>query len=157
MFRKPHPESGPEPAAGSPAEPERPARRVTDVPANQLTTLGSLRIKGAISGGDSVDLAGALEGDVEVEGLVRVRETARLEGSIKADQIVIEGEVKGESLIARHKVELRSHARVRADIDAATVAVADGSFFQGRIQMREGGAGQLSFREKRRRPAGEDG
>jgi cytoskeletal protein CcmA (bactofilin family) len=145
MFKKPRPE--PEPAQAPPAP--RPSRRVTDVPKDELTTLGTLRIKGNVSGGDSVDLAGVLEGDTEVEGLVRVREGARVKGSIKATQIVVEGEVNGESLVAQDKVELRTHAKVRACIDATTLAVADGSFFQGTVNMREGGAGQVSFREKR--------
>ena len=46
MFRKPRPEPEPEP------ELERPSRRITDVAAGQLTTLGTLRIKGNVSGGN---------------------------------------------------------------------------------------------------------
>jgi cytoskeletal protein CcmA (bactofilin family) len=138
---EPPPEPVPEP---------RPARRFTDTAAGQTTTLHSgLRIVGQLSGKNSVDLGGALEGDSEIEGLFRVRETARVKGSIEADQVLIEGEVEGEQILARQKVVLGPRAKVRADIDTASLALAEGSFLDGRVHMREGGAGPVSYQERR--------
>jgi cytoskeletal protein CcmA (bactofilin family) len=126
-------------------------RRFTDVASDELTLIGAgLRIEGDIEGEDAVDLAGKLEGDVEVGGLVRIREEGRVKGSIKADNVLVEGEVKGESIVSRNKIELRSRARVEADIDAATLAIGEGSFLQGHVHMREGGAGHLPFKERRK-------
>ena len=56
-----------------PAPEPRPARRFTDTAAGQTTILrAGLRIVGPLSGKDSVDLGGSLEGDSEIEGLFRV-------------------------------------------------------------------------------------
>ncbi len=146
MFRKPPP---PPP----PPEPPRPARRFTDTTEGHTTFLGAgLRLVGDLKGGDSVVLGGVLEGNVAVEGLCHVRERARMSGAIRARQVLLEGEVEGRSIVADEKVELRSQAKVRADIQAASIAIAEGSFFEGQILMRTGGAGHLSFQEKRKRP-----
>jgi cytoskeletal protein CcmA (bactofilin family) len=137
--------------APSEPEPPRPARRFTDPDESTVTILAAgLRIVGDLRGADSVDLSGTLEGDAEVDGFFRVREAGRVNGSIKADRVLVEGEVHGESILARGKVELGARARVKADIDAATLAMGEGCFLQGRVHMREGGAGQVAFKERRK-------
>ncbi len=72
-------------------------------------------------------------------------------GTVTASDAVIEGELQGH-LVVRGRVELRATAKVRADVTARTVAIADGCFFDGRIHMTGSGApGQpTSFREWRR-------
>jgi cytoskeletal protein CcmA (bactofilin family) len=133
-----------------PAPEPRPARRFTDTTAGQTTILrAGLRIVGPLSGEDSVDLGGSLEGDSEIVGLFRVRETARVKGNIVADQVLIEGEVEGEQILARQKVVLGPRARVRADIETASLALAEGSFLDGRVHMTEGGAGPVAYHERR--------
>jgi len=139
---EPPPEPVPEP---------RPARRFTDTATGQTTTAlrSGLRIVGQLSGEDSVDLGGALEGDSEIKGLFRVRETARVKGNIVADQVLIEGQVEGDQILARDKVVLGPRAKVRADIETASLALAEGSFLDGRVHMREGGAGPVAYQERR--------
>ncbi|MEE8524219.1 MAG: polymer-forming cytoskeletal protein, partial [Thermoanaerobaculia bacterium] len=59
---------------------------------------------------------------------------------------------------AQKKAELRSKCKVEGDLAAKTIAIAEGSFFEGRIQMSgkvPGAPQQTSFREKRDQPAGE--
>jgi cytoskeletal protein CcmA (bactofilin family) len=143
------PPTGAEPPPEPVLEP-RPVRRFTDTAAGRTTTLHSgLRIVGQLSGMDSVDLSGTLEGDSEIVGLFRVRETARVKGNIVADQVLIEGEVEGDQILARQKVVLGPRAKVRADIETTSLALAEGSFLDGRVHMREGGAGPVSYQERR--------
>jgi len=133
----------------TPPEP-RPARRFTDTAAGQTTILrAGLRIVGPLSGKDSVDLGGSLEGDSEIVGLFRVRDTARVKGNIVADQVLVEGEVEGDKILARQKLVLGPRAKVRADIETASLALAEGSFLDGRVHMTEGGAGPVSYQERR--------
>ena len=63
----------------------------------------------------------------------------------------IEGELQGP-LTVSGKVELRSTARVRGSIQAGSVALAEGCYFEGHIHMEAGpdGGGPTSFQEKRR-------
>jgi cytoskeletal protein CcmA (bactofilin family) len=144
MFRKQ--EAAP-PAAPEPA----PARRFTDRQHHATIILAGLRIEGDIDGDDSVEIGGALKGNVRIGGLCRVREKGRVEGSIRARQVLIEGEVDGKDVKARERLELRSHARVMADLEAASVALAEGCEFHGQIRMSGGGgaAAATTFTEKR--------
>jgi cytoskeletal protein CcmA (bactofilin family) len=148
MFGKP--QRPPEPPA--PPEPP-PSRRFTDraVPPETVVARGIV-IRGEIRGEDSVELAGTLEGDATIGGLLHVSETARLTGAISAQDVVVEGTVSGK-IAARGKVEMRHVAKVSADVEAGTIAIAEGCVFEGHVRM-EGGAGTTgqvaSFRERRR-------
>ena len=58
--------------------------------------------------------------------------------------------------MVRGRVELTATSHVRADIDAATVAIAEGCMFDGRVHMGGGeaqplAASTVTFREKRKR------
>jgi cytoskeletal protein CcmA (bactofilin family) len=140
------------PAAPKPAA-DAPARRFTDTVVG-ATTLGTLRVVGSITGKDCVRIGGRVEGPIELEGLLHIAEGAHVTGTVSADGVVIDGEVAGR-LIVRGRVELSATARVRAEIHAATVAIAEGCFFDGRIHMggdqADGSGGPTTFREKRRR------
>ena len=116
-------------------------------------------IKGDLSGGDPVDIAGVLEGHSSVTGLYRVRQGARVVGNVTATSIVIEGELSGEKLVGE-KVEIGASARVHANVRARLVAIAEGAFFDGQVHMegRDAPIAPMAFTEKRkdRRPDGQD-
>ena len=153
MLRRPSSSSTSAPDVDSnPAEPAQ-GRRFTDLATGGSIFGPKLHIRGSITGSDAVEIAGQVEGPIEVEGLLHVAEGARVTGSVSATDAVIEGELQGR-LAARGRVELRASAKVRADVHATTVAIAEGCFFDGRIHMGSGGEGERGpthFREKRRR------
>lgn len=144
--------TGPEAMFKKQPPPEPPlARRFTDA-ACYATSIGpGLRIKGELIGAESVELEGSFEGSLAVQGLCHLHERARVSGRIAAGDVLVEGEVEGR-IFARGKVELSATARVRAEIRAHAVAIAEGSFFDGRIRMdgAEAPVPHTSFREKRR-------
>jgi cytoskeletal protein CcmA (bactofilin family) len=130
-----------------------PARRFTDSVDRYATVIGpSTSIRGELTGGDSVDLAGTLEGDSRVEGHFRVREGARVSGRIEAASLLVAGEIKAPALVAE-KIEVRASARVEGDLHARVIAIAEGAVFEGGVHMRggEAGSGPTSFKEQRRR------
>jgi cytoskeletal protein CcmA (bactofilin family) len=119
------------------------------------TVIGpSTRVVGDLSGEDAVEIGGTVDGSVVTEGLCRIQKDAQLRGSVRARDVVVAGSVEGD-VTARHKVELTGVARVDGDLDAQTVAMAEGCHFDGRIHMTGGGGGgvQVSFQEKRRNRA----
>src|SRR5215470_19916577 len=109
-------------AAAATAPEPSPTRRFTDVPRVGSTFGPRLHIHGSITGMDAVEIAGQVEGPIEVDGLLHVTETARITGPVTATHAVIEGELQGR-LTARGRVELCATAKVRADVHAATVAI----------------------------------
>jgi cytoskeletal protein CcmA (bactofilin family) len=108
-----------------------------------------LTIRGELTGAESVDLHGTLEGPLTTEGFCRIHESGCLRGRLAAMDVVVEGELLGD-IVAQGKVELGARARVKADIRARAIAIAEGCFFDGQIHM-EAGLEHVRFREKRKR------
>jgi cytoskeletal protein CcmA (bactofilin family) len=124
------------------------ARRFTDAVDLNTTVIGpGTRVTGELNAEGPVDVAGTLEGDTHVAGHCRIREGARVVGRLEAHTLVVEGQVDGPAVVA-DKVEIGKSARVRSNIEARVVAIADGAFFEGAVRMDEPGA-PVSFREKR--------
>ncbi len=125
------------------------SRRFTDTSNGDSTVIGQgIHVKGEITGPASIEVWGSLEGKAGTEGLLWVREGGEVNGEIAATNVVVEGQVQG-SIHAQDKVELRATCKVEGDLAAQTVAIAEGSFFEGRIQMSGAKAGKMSFKEKR--------
>jgi cytoskeletal protein CcmA (bactofilin family) len=124
------------------------ARRFSDPHELTTTVPESVTIRGEITGSESVDLLGTLEGPLTTEGFCHIHEGGSLRGRLRATDVIVEGELLGD-IVARGKVELGANARVKADIRARAIAIADGCFFDGQIHM-EGDEERVRFREKRR-------
>jgi len=111
--------------------------------------------KGEISGRAGVRIAGEVQGDIRSEGLVWVEETAKVKGDIFCAYIILEGELEGNIGPALH-VELRAKARMRGNIQTQLLAVADGSFFEGQVNMPTPEAEPVRFTEKRQPSPGKN-
>ena len=100
-----------------------------------MTVIGrDTRFLGNLESSDPVDIRGVLEGDCRTSAHCIVREGARVLGNIDAVALVVAGEVEA-GLLQADKVEVRASARVLATIRARVVAIADGAFFQGEIEI----------------------
>jgi cytoskeletal protein CcmA (bactofilin family) len=123
-------------------------RRFSDP--HELTTSvpEGLTIRGEVSGSESVVLQGTLLGPLTTAGFCHIHESGSLRGQLSATDVIVEGELLG-NIVARGKVELGANARVKADIRARAIAIADGCFFDGEIHM-EGDEERVRFQEKRR-------
>ena len=124
------------------------ARRFSDPHEPKTSVPEGLTIRGEVSGSESVELLGTLEGPLTTEGFCHVHESGRLRGHLSATDVIVEGELEG-NIVARGKVELGASARVKADIRAQAIAIADGCYFDGQIHM-EGGEERVRFQEKRK-------
>jgi cytoskeletal protein CcmA (bactofilin family) len=132
--------------------PEERARRFTDAVDVNATVIGpGTRVKGELVTQGPVDLAGFLDGDARVEAHLRVRPGGRITGRLEAKSLVVEGEVTGPSVTAE-RIEIGATARVRSNIRARVVTLAEGAFFEGDVRMDDTGAPStpITFTEKRR-------
>jgi cytoskeletal protein CcmA (bactofilin family) len=125
------------------------ARRFSDPHEPTTSIPEGLSIRGEVTGAESVELLGSLDGPLTTEGFCHVHEQGSLRGRLVAGDVLVEGELQG-GIEAKGKVELGAKARVKADIRARAIAIADGCFFDGQIHM-EGGEEQVRFQEKRKR------
>ena len=66
--------------------------------------------------------------------MVWVDKTGRIEGTVAARKVIIEGEINGNIESADH-VELRSNGRMIGDINAGKITVAQGCCFDGQAKI----------------------
>ena len=129
---------------------QRPRRFSDDLEGPRGIIPHGLRVEGNISGEGHLEVQGEVIGEISTDGLVLIGADGRLQGDLSAAGAVVEGRMVGK-IAAQGKVELRASSHVQADIQAQGVALAEGSFFEGKIHML-GGSDRLpvTFKEKRR-------
>lgn len=123
-----------------------PSPRVTPAKAPEPSTAGERgnklthvargsRIKGLISGSTEVFIEGEVEGEIQLDGRLVVGRQGKVLGNVKARAIEVAGHVAG-NLHGLDRVELGASASLEGDVLAPRVLIAEGAFFQGRIEMK---------------------
>jgi cytoskeletal protein CcmA (bactofilin family) len=128
------------PRVEPPPRPEPP--RVAPVAAMTTPTVSrkesliaaDLMIEGKIEGGGSVRIAGNFKGDVNVQGDLTIEAGAKLTGSVRADKVVIAGELEG-NVIGASSIDLQQSGVVVGDLKARSLAVAAGATMRGKAEF----------------------
>jgi len=124
-------------------------RRLEDKVQSSCSVIASKSsIQGNIKSQDDLLISGKLKGDIECTGLVRIGREGLIQGNILSRFIIIEGHVKGDIKEAE-QIELRENGQVVGNIFTKSLAMAEGSVFQGKINMTEKGSEPIHFVEKR--------
>jgi cytoskeletal protein CcmA (bactofilin family) len=93
-----------------------------------------LTIEGKIQGSGHVRIAGHFNGDVQVEGNLTIDPGAKLTGQVRANTVVVGGELEG-NIDAASRVELLETGMLTGDLKAASLTVAAGSRMRGRVEF----------------------
>lgn len=109
------------------------------------TILGrSMLLKGDLSGREDLLIEGQFEGSVTLaEHCLTVGPNGQVKGEIQARQVVVQGAVNG-NITAREKIEIRKSGRVVGDLVAAGIAIEDGAYFKGSIDIVREQAGEAA-------------
>ncbi len=92
-------------------------------------------IKGEITFDNGVRVDGRIEGKINSTGLLAISKGGKVEAAeVQAGNIVVEGEVVG-NLRATERIELRQSARLKGDLWAAKLLVAEGATFTGQCHV----------------------
>jgi len=111
--------------------PSRPAA-VAD---NKESVLAAgLTIEGKIEGSGNVRVAGNFKGDVHVQGNLTIEQGAKITGSVRANTVVVGGELEG-NIDAATRVELLQTGVLNGDLKAGSLTVAAGSRMRGRAEF----------------------
>lgn len=89
-----------------------------------------IAIEGKIEGSGHVRIAGRFKGDVNVHGDLTIEPRANVAGSVRAEKVVIAGELIG-NIEAASQVELMQSGSLTGDLKAASLSVAAGSRMRG--------------------------
>ena len=101
--------------------------------AKESLIAADLTIEGKIEGSGHVRIAGRFKGDVNVQGNLRIENGAKVNGSVKAKQVVVAGELDG-NIDSASKVDLLDSAVLTGDIKAGSLTVAAGSKIRGHVE-----------------------
>jgi cytoskeletal protein CcmA (bactofilin family) len=120
-----------EPAPAAQALPRRDGQQA----APGTTFLGAnIIIDGTISGSEPVVIEGTVKGHVKLSGDLLIGTKARLEATVHARNVTVEGRLTGD-LSADERVELVASASVDGNIKAPKIVVAEGAHFRGSVDM----------------------
>jgi cytoskeletal protein CcmA (bactofilin family) len=114
--------------------PTGPRRAPSTREARESLIAADISIEGKIEGAGHVRLAGRFKGDVHIQGDMTVEAGAKLTGSIRANSVVIAGEVEG-NIESAARVELLETGILNGDLKAGTLTVAAGSRMRGRAEF----------------------
>jgi cytoskeletal protein CcmA (bactofilin family) len=134
------PDAAPDkPAAATPVSIES-ARQPAAVPsaprgdAKESLLAAGLTIEGKIEGSGHVRIAGNFKGDVHVQGNLTIEAGAKVTGGVRANTVVVGGELEG-NIDAAARVELLQTGVLNGDLKAGSLTVAAGSRMRGRAEF----------------------
>src|SRR5512139_1947594 len=111
------------------------APRTRERPEMKESVIASdLTIEGKIVGSGHVRLAGRFKGDVQVDGNLTIDAGATLDGQVRAQTVVVGGELKGNIESAK-RVELLEGGVITGDVKAGSLTVAAGSKMRGQVEF----------------------
>jgi len=103
-----------------------------------VATIGkSVVVKGELSGSEDLYVDGEVEGSIALRGQsLTVGPNGRVRANIEARNVIVHGRVDG-NINASDRVDLRKSASLSGDISTARVAIEDGAFFKGTIDIQK--------------------
>lgn len=137
MSTTPMPTSEPTPAAA-------PRNAVVNNSQEQATIGKSLVIKGEVTGSESLYIDGRVEGTITLAGnRVTIGRNGQIQASVVAKDVVVLGKLKG-NVTASDRVEIRNEGSLTGDVTCQRIAIEDGAFFKGSIDIRKPGQKEMN-------------
>lgn len=109
-------------------------RRTPERDARESVIGAELTIEGKIEGSGHVRIAGRFKGDVHVQGNLSIDPGATLTGGVRADVVIVGGQLEG-NIDSATRVELLETGVLTGDLSAKSLTVAAGSRMRGRVEF----------------------
>ncbi|MEO0983387.1 MAG: polymer-forming cytoskeletal protein [Pseudomonadota bacterium] len=132
MFTKTN--KGPEGPALGPTPTQDAIRPASSKPAARTAPSiisADMKIVGSVASEGEMQIDGSIDGDVSAISLT-IGQSGRIEGEVKAETIVVRGEVKGA--IRARKVELETGSKVIGDIVHTSLSIQANASFEGQVK-----------------------
>jgi cytoskeletal protein CcmA (bactofilin family) len=114
------------------------APRVESQRAVEVATIGkSVVVRGELSGSEDLYVDGSVEGSISLKGQsLTIGPNGQVRANLEARNVIVHGRVDG-NVIASDRVDLRKSASLTGDISTARVAIEDGAYFKGTIDIQK--------------------
>jgi cytoskeletal protein CcmA (bactofilin family) len=97
----------------------------------------SVVIKGELSGSEDLYVDGQVEGTIELQGnSLTIGPNGHLRANVNAKNVVVHGKLEG-SVKASERTELKKSAVVTGDIFAQKIAIEEGAYFKGKVDIQK--------------------
>jgi cytoskeletal protein CcmA (bactofilin family) len=120
--------------APAPSAVPAPAANRAQAELKESLIAADLTIEGKIEGAGHVRIAGKFKGDVNVQGNLTIEPGAKVTGGVRAEKVVIAGELEGNVESAK-QVELLSGGVLAGDLKAGALTVAAGARMRGQVEF----------------------
>jgi cytoskeletal protein CcmA (bactofilin family) len=114
---------------------------IMDVPkTGEFAHIGkSVVIKGELSGSEDLYLDGQVEGNILLKGNnLTVGPNGQVKANVDAKGVIVQGKLEG-NLHATDRVELRKSAIVTGDIATQRIAIEEGAYLKGKVDVGKDG------------------
>ncbi|MGN5563533.1 polymer-forming cytoskeletal family protein [Xanthomonas hortorum pv. gardneri] len=102
--------------------------------AKESLIAADISIEGKIEGAGHARLAGRFKGDVNVKGDLTIERGAKLNGGVRANKVIIAGELEG-NIESAAQVELQTSGVLVGDVKAGSLTVASGARMRGQADF----------------------
>ncbi len=108
----------------------------------ELAHIGkSVIIKGELSGSEDLFIDGQVEGSIRLDGNnLTIGPNGQVKADVAAKNIMVEGKIEG-AIHSGDRIELRKSAIATGDIVTKRIAIEEGAFFKGKLDVQRGEAG----------------
>lgn len=96
-------------------------------------------VKGEMTFENVAHIEGKFEGKITAKGELRVAESAVCAAEVAAGNIVVDGRIEG-NLKAAERIQLNAKAKLRGDIVAKKLVMAEGACIEGHVSVGAGAA-----------------
>ena len=93
-----------------------------------------VKIEGEIQGDEDLHVEGHFKGAIKISGNIFVGQTGVLEADVEADNVIIQGQIKG-NVLARKQLAIQPTGKLIGDCTAQSIDIKEGALFEGRSQM----------------------
>jgi cytoskeletal protein CcmA (bactofilin family) len=96
---------------------------------------GSLILRGELSGKDDLVIEGQIEGPINLQDhCLTIAAQGQVKSDINARQVIISGSAVGK-ISAAERIEIRKTGHVVGDLIAGGIAIEEGAYFKGSIEV----------------------
>lgn len=104
-------------------------------PTHQTTVIGAdTHIKGDMNFDGSARILGKFEGNISAKGELHIADGASCKAVVEANRVTVDGTIEG-NVTARERCELTAKARMKGDLVATRLLVAEGATFTGHVTV----------------------
>src|SRR5580700_749270 len=97
----------------------------------------SVVIKGELSGSEDLYVDGTVDGIIQLQGNnLMIGPNGQVHADVNAKGVVVQGKLEG-NIRASDRVEMRKSAVILGDIVTQRIAIEDGAYFKGKVEIQK--------------------